>query len=269
MLHAPQGLHAFFRAYYHCKSADWPGNKPHPLKARTAAELAQVPTYYVMEKDKGMAATVAPMMPSPAEIAACKWLTEAEVAVYATEYARTQFTGALQGYRVRRGTDPRSIAEMHTFSGRTIDVPSLFIAGTSDWGMYQTPGAIERMQGTSCTRLHRRAPRRRRRPLGAAGAAREGVRAAAGLFARPGAREMSTAPALPLPPSPGREGRGEAAIRELFTRGGTRSLRPSAARTPQERERERGHRARSTAQLQFAFVFSAATDCAASARSLP
>jgi pimeloyl-ACP methyl ester carboxylesterase len=153
MLHAPQGLHAFFRAYYHCKSADWPGNKPHPLKARTAAELAQVPTYYVMEKDKGMAATVAPMMPSPAEIAACRWLTEAEVEVYATEYARTQFTGALQGYRVRRGTDPRSIAEMHTFSGRTIDVPSLFIAGASDWGMYQTPGAIERMQGMSCTRL--------------------------------------------------------------------------------------------------------------------
>jgi pimeloyl-ACP methyl ester carboxylesterase len=153
MLHAPQGLHAFFRAYYHAKSADWPGNKPHPLKARTAAELAQVPTYYVMEKNKGMAATVAPMMPSPAEIAACKWLTEAEVEVYATEYARTTFTGALQGYRVRRGTDPRSIAEMHTFSGRTIDVPSLFIAGASDWGMYQTPGAIERMQGTSCTRL--------------------------------------------------------------------------------------------------------------------
>src|SRR5215472_1014454 len=30
MLHAPQGLHAFFRAYYHYKSADWKGNKPFP-----------------------------------------------------------------------------------------------------------------------------------------------------------------------------------------------------------------------------------------------
>ena len=117
--------HAFFRAYYHYKSADWKGNKPHPLKARTAEEMAKIPTYYVMERDKGMAATVAPFMPSAAEIAACKWLTEAEVDVYATEYARTQFTGALQGYRVRRGSDPKSIAEMHTFSGRTIDVPSL------------------------------------------------------------------------------------------------------------------------------------------------
>ncbi len=56
VLHAPQGLHAFFRAYYHYKSADWAGNKPHPLKARTAKELAEMPTYYVMEAEKGMAA---------------------------------------------------------------------------------------------------------------------------------------------------------------------------------------------------------------------
>ncbi len=107
MLHAPQGLHNFFRAYYHYKSADWKGNTPHPLKARTAAEMAQIPTYYVMERDKGMAETVAPFMPSSAEIAACKWLTEREVDVYASEYGRTQFTGALQGYRVRRDVHRR------------------------------------------------------------------------------------------------------------------------------------------------------------------
>src|SRR5690348_772558 len=153
MLHAPQGLHAFFRAYYHYKSADWKGNKPHPLKARTAEEMAQIPTYYVMEKDKGMAATVAPLMPSADYIANCKWLTEAEVDMYASEYSRTGFTGALQGYRVRRGSDPRSIAEMHTFSGRTIDVPSQFIAGKSDWGVYQTPGAVDKMRNSACTHM--------------------------------------------------------------------------------------------------------------------
>jgi hypothetical protein len=102
MLHAPQGLHAFFRAYYHYKSADWKGNKPHPLKGRTAEEMAQIPTYYVMERDKGMAETVAPMMPSTAEIAACKWLTEPEVDVYATEYARTEFTARLGPQEHRR-----------------------------------------------------------------------------------------------------------------------------------------------------------------------
>jgi pimeloyl-ACP methyl ester carboxylesterase len=153
MLHAPQGLHAFFRAYYHYKSADWKGNNPHPLKARTAAEMAQIPTYYVMERDKGMAETVAPMMPSAAEIAACRWLTEADVEVYAREYARTEFTGALQGYRVRRGSEAKNVAQLQTFSGRTIDVPSMFIAGKSDWGVYQTPGAVDRMRTTACTRM--------------------------------------------------------------------------------------------------------------------
>ncbi len=69
MLHAPQGLHAFFRAYYHYKSADWKRNKPHPLKARTADEMAKIPTYYVMDRDKGMAETAASAMPSAAEIA--------------------------------------------------------------------------------------------------------------------------------------------------------------------------------------------------------
>jgi len=153
MLHAPQGLHAFFRAYYFYKSADYKGNNPHPLKARTAQEMAQIPTYYVMDKDKGMAATVASFMPSADYIANCKWLTEAEVDVYATEYARTGFTGALQGYRVRRGSDPKSIAEMLTFSGRTIDVPSQFIAGKSDWGVYQTPGAVDKMRSSACTHM--------------------------------------------------------------------------------------------------------------------
>jgi pimeloyl-ACP methyl ester carboxylesterase len=153
MLHAPQGLHAFFRAYYFYKSADYKGNHPHPLKARTAEEMAQIPTYYVMEKDKGMAATVAPFLPSGEYIANCKWLTEAEVDVYATEYARTGFSGALQGYRVRRGSDPRSMAEMQTFSGRTIDVPAQYIAGKSDWGVYQTPGAVDKMRNSACTQM--------------------------------------------------------------------------------------------------------------------
>jgi pimeloyl-ACP methyl ester carboxylesterase len=153
MLHAPQGLHDFFRAYYFYKSADYEGNKPHPLKARTAEEMAQIPHYYVMLKDRGMAENVAPMMPSADYAAKCKWLTEAEVDVYAGEYGRTGFTGALQGYRVRRGSDPKSLAELLTFSGRTIDVPSMYIAGKSDWGVYQTPGAVEKMQSTACTRM--------------------------------------------------------------------------------------------------------------------
>src|SRR6266516_4389914 len=87
MRHCPQGMHAFFRAYYHVKSADWKGNTPFPLQAWSADELAKMPTYYIMDLDKGMAETVAPEMPSAAEITACTWLPDNELAVYSTEYS--------------------------------------------------------------------------------------------------------------------------------------------------------------------------------------
>jgi len=29
----------------------------------------------------------------------------------------------------------------------------MFIAGKADWGAYQNPGALERMQKTACTRM--------------------------------------------------------------------------------------------------------------------
>jgi pimeloyl-ACP methyl ester carboxylesterase len=42
---------------------------------------------------------------------------------------------------------------MQTFAGRTIDIPSLFIGGKRDWGVYQRPGAFETMQKRACTRM--------------------------------------------------------------------------------------------------------------------
>ena len=151
MRNCPQGLQAFFRAYYYYKSADWKQNRPFPLKARTAEELARLPTYYVMDLEKGMCETVAEHMPSAAEIAACRWLTNDEIKVYASEYGRTGFQGGLNGYR--RGADARLNAELQLFSGRTIDVPSCFISGKSDWGVYQTPGAVDRMRSSACTKM--------------------------------------------------------------------------------------------------------------------
>jgi pimeloyl-ACP methyl ester carboxylesterase len=151
MWHAPQGVHAFLRAYYHMKSADWTQNRPAPLAARTASEWAKLPRYYVMDLDKGMAETVAPEMPSAAAIAACRWLPEEELKVYSSEYARTGFQGGLEGYRV--GSVARFGSELQLFSGRTIDQPSMFIGGRSDWGVYQNPGALERLQKTVCTKM--------------------------------------------------------------------------------------------------------------------
>jgi pimeloyl-ACP methyl ester carboxylesterase len=147
----PQGVHAFLRGYFHYKSADWTDNKPFRLQSWTAGELAKMPTYYIMDLHKNMAETVAAEMPSPARIASCRWLPESELAVYATEYQRTRFQGGLQWYR--RGTGGIDTAELQLFSGRTIDVPSIFIAGKSDWGTYQRPGNFERMQESVCTRM--------------------------------------------------------------------------------------------------------------------
>jgi pimeloyl-ACP methyl ester carboxylesterase len=151
MWHCPQGVHAFLRGYFHYKSADWPGNEPYPLRAWNAKELAQMPTYYIMDRDRNMAETVLPVMPSAAEIAACRWLPDSELRVYSEEYRRNGFQGGLNWYRSR--TSGLADAELRLYSGQTIDVPSLYIAGKSDWGTYQRPGNFERMQETACTRM--------------------------------------------------------------------------------------------------------------------
>jgi pimeloyl-ACP methyl ester carboxylesterase len=148
MWHAAQGVHNFLRAYYHMKSADWAANKPFPLASNAASEQAKLPRYYVMDLDKGMAETVAAEMPTSAEIARNKWLTDEELKVYSSEYGRTGFQGGLQSYRV--GRVPRLSAELQLFAGRTIDVPSLFVSGKSDWGVYQRAGSIDAMK-RSCT----------------------------------------------------------------------------------------------------------------------
>jgi len=151
MRNCPQGLRAFLRAYYHCKSADWAGNEPFPLASWTAEELAKLPRYYVMDLDRGIAATVSDLMPTKGEIAACRWLTDVELEVYAQEFSRTGFQGGLQWYRCMTAQEHTN--ELRLFSGRTIDVPACFIAGAKDWGVYQNPGAYERMRSKASTRM--------------------------------------------------------------------------------------------------------------------
>ena len=151
MWHCKQGVHDFLRAYFHHKSADWKDNKPYPLAGWTATELAKMPTYYIMDLADDMPTGVVKEMPSAAEIAACQWLPDRELAVYAGEYQRNGFQGGLNWYRSRSGGAFES--ELQLFSGRTIDVPSIFISGRSDWGVYQRPGAVETMNGTACTKM--------------------------------------------------------------------------------------------------------------------
>ena len=151
MRNCSQGLAAFLRAYFHYKSADWAGNNPYPLRSWTAEELAKMPSYYIMDLDLGMAETVSRNMPPDEEIAACSWLTEEELQFYVQEFSRTGFQGGLQWYRCSFSNE--QLMELHVYSGRTIDVPSCFIAGSKDWGVYQVPGAFEKMQDYACTQM--------------------------------------------------------------------------------------------------------------------
>lgn len=157
MWRPPQGLRSFLRAYFHMKSADWtlpdgsPANRPERLPGWTAESFARLPAYYVMEEGRGMAETVAPHAPTPAQAAACAWLSEADLDVYAAEYGRTGFQGGLDWYRGR--TSGRFAAQESLFAGRRIEVPSLFIAGAADWGIFQFPGALEAMGERGCARL--------------------------------------------------------------------------------------------------------------------
>jgi hypothetical protein len=149
MLNCRQGMLQFLRAYYHHKSADWVENKPHPLLSWSATELAKLPTYYVMNLNQTMPETVEKEMPSAEHIRQCTWLSDKELRFYADTYSSTGFQGGLQYYRV--GTSGRFAIELQEFLGRTIDVPSAFIAGNKDWGIYQKPGALEAMKNAALT----------------------------------------------------------------------------------------------------------------------
>jgi pimeloyl-ACP methyl ester carboxylesterase len=152
MWQAPQGLHAFLRAYYHVKSADWADNRPHPLAGWTAQAWAELPAYYIMGAAQTMAEAVAPFMPTNEEIAHCAWLPEDDLRVYVAEYQRTGFQGGLQWYRC--GTDAQLFAQLGKLWGeQRIEVPAAFIAGASDWGVYQMPDAFEAMQTKACTHM--------------------------------------------------------------------------------------------------------------------
>lgn len=143
MWRSPQGMGAFLRGYYHHKSADWPGNRPHPLDGWTAEQLGRMPSYYVMPADRTMAQIAAEHAPSAEEAQACEWLTERELGVVAEEFERTGFQGGLHWYRsAMRGDMARDLAVL---AGVRAERPTVFIAGDGDWAAYQAPGALENM----------------------------------------------------------------------------------------------------------------------------
>ena len=169
MWHCPQGVHAFMRGYFHYKSADWQGNRPYPLKSWSAEELARMPTYYIMDRDRNMAETVVPVMPSAAEIAACRLAARQRARGLCRRIRAQRFSGRAQlvpqpddrAFRRRIavvfGADDRRAVDVYCRRERLGHLP-----------------APRQFRAHADHRLHRygRLPSgRRRRPLGPAGAA--------------------------------------------------------------------------------------------------
>jgi len=73
-----------------------------------------------------------------------RWLNDKELDVYVQEWARTGFQGGLNWYRVV--TDEGHMKDVELFAGKKIEVPLLFVSGKKDWGMFQEPGVVEKLE---------------------------------------------------------------------------------------------------------------------------
>lgn len=147
-------LHRFLRGYFHLKSGSWPGNQPRPLNGWSAEEVVQMPGYYIMPLDATMPQAVErDMAGEPSEgLASHSWLPDEELAVYTAEYARTGFQGGLNWYRVNTAPGRRYTKDLETFAGKKIESPCAFVSGKQDWGIYQEPGALDKMtSGAVCS----------------------------------------------------------------------------------------------------------------------
>ena len=152
MINAPGGFKHFLRAYFHCKSADWPGNNPFSLNSWTAGELARMPRYYIMNYDEGMAETALSMAPCEDAEPTSIWMSDEELAIYSSEFLQSGLQGGLNWYRRAQSIEEQQ--ELSDYLGQGIDIPVTFIAGEKDWGIYQVPGALKAMEKIACSNLH-------------------------------------------------------------------------------------------------------------------
>ncbi|KAF8830580.1 hypothetical protein HHX47_DHR2001082 [Lentinula edodes] len=150
MLQPPQGLRNFLSDYFYAKSADWPKNNPHPLPSASASNLATVPHYYIMLLEHTMPMAVMGAA-SEGTRPLQEWLPDEDLSFYVSEYSRTGFQGGLNWYRCM--TDAKWTADMQAFTGKRVTVPAMFLSGDKDWGVYQSPGSLERMKDYVCENM--------------------------------------------------------------------------------------------------------------------
>jgi len=95
MWKCPQGVHDFLRAYYTTRALTGRTTNPFRLKSWSARRAGEMPTYYIMDLDRGWRRPCAGDASSP-EIAANKWLPDEELSCTA-RVRRNGFQGGLRG----------------------------------------------------------------------------------------------------------------------------------------------------------------------------
>ena len=145
ILNCRQGLKNFLRSYFYFKSYDYPHNKPFKLNSFTASSLAKMPEYYIMNYNLGISQTVLKFAPSQSQIDNCKWLTEEDLLIYYNSFKLRGIQEPLNWYKVMLSIrEQKKLINLKLPS--VIIIPSLFIAGSADWGVYQKPGELEKME---------------------------------------------------------------------------------------------------------------------------
>ena len=140
-----QGLNDFLRSYFHFKSFDFKMNKPHKLKNFSAKEISIMPEYYIMKLNLGIAQTVKNYSPSKKEVISCKWLNNIDLKYYVKNFLESGIKKPLSWYKVMLSKKEKlKIIKLNL--PKSIYVPSIFISGSADWGMYQKPGDLEKME---------------------------------------------------------------------------------------------------------------------------
>lgn len=140
-----QGLDKFFRSYFHYKSYDYKKNKPFKLKNFSAKEMSKMPEYYIMKYNLGISQTVAKFMPSTKEINNCHWLNKNDLMVYVKNFSYSGMKQPLNWYKVMLSKKEKNKIIKLKLPNFT-DIPAIFIAGIADWGIYQKPGDLEKME---------------------------------------------------------------------------------------------------------------------------
>ena len=147
MRRCPQGVHAFLRAYYHYKSADWPGNRPFRSRAGSPPSWRRCRPTTSWSSTRAWRETVGAAHAAGAPA----WLTD-ESCVYAEHSSATASRAGCSGIAAR--TNPRYAAELSAASpaGR-IDIPSMYIAGGERLGRPSEAGRVRAHAGEVCTDL--------------------------------------------------------------------------------------------------------------------